>query len=82
MSDIQWKILTKVYDRVEGEMMKEALEALGIPAELVRESAAGLYPTTFGSIAETHVFVPSEKFDEASAWLEMYENDEAEVDEE
>ncbi len=83
MSEIQWKILTKVYDRIEAEMMKAALETLEIPVETAQESAGeSLYPVSFGNLAEIHVFVPTEKFDEAKDWLEMYENDEAEVEEE
>lgn len=82
MSDMQWKILTKVYDRVEAEMMKAALETLKIPAEFAQESVGGTIPVSFGAFAEIHLFVPIEKFDEAKAWLEIYENDEAEIEEE
>ncbi len=82
MSEISWKILTKVYDRVEAEMMKAALETLGIDVEFAQESVGGTIPVSFGAFAEIHIFVPSEKFDEAQSWLEMYENDEVELDEE
>ena len=82
MNEMQWKILTKVYDRIEAEMMKAALEALDVPVELAQESVGGTIPVSFGEFAEVHVFVPQEKFDEAKAWLEMYENDEAEIEEE
>ena len=82
MNEMQWKILTKVYDRVEAQMMKAALEALDIPVEMAQESAGSLYPVNFGKMAEIHLFVPNDKFEEASAWLEMYENDAVEVDEE
>lgn len=82
MSDMQWKILTKVYDRVEAEMMKAALETLGISVEFAQESVGGTIPVSFGTFAEIHLFVPIEKFDEAKAWLEIYENDEAEIEEE
>ena len=82
MSELQWKILTKVYDRVEAEMMKAALGTLNIPVEFAQESVGGTIPVSFGAFAEIHVFVPADKFDEAKSWLEMYENDTVEVDEE
>jgi len=82
MTEMQWKILTKVYDRVEAEMMKAALETLEISVELAQESVGGTIPVGFGAFAEIHLFVPQEKFEEAKAWLEMYENDEAEVEDE
>mgnify|MGYP002713140588 CR=1 FL=1 len=82
MNEMKWKILTKVYDRVEAEMMKSALETLEIPVEFAQESVGGTIPVSFGAFAEIHIFVPVEKFDEAKDWLKMYENDEAEVDEE
>ena len=82
MSDMQWKILTKVYDRVEAEMMKAALETLEIPVEFAQESVGGTIPVGFGSFAEIHLFVPTEKLEEASEWLKMYENDEVEIEDE
>jgi hypothetical protein len=82
MSEMQWKILTKVYDRVEAEMMKAALETLNIPVEFAQESVGGTIPVSFGAFAEIHIFVPVEKFNEAKSWLEMYENNTAELDEE
>ena len=29
MTEMTWELLTKIYDRIEAEMMKAALEALG-----------------------------------------------------
>ena len=69
-----WEKLTKVYDRIEAEMMKSALEALEIPAELMQESVGGTIPVSFGKFAEVQIFVPKEKLEEALAWLESYEN--------
>lgn len=82
MNEMQWKILTKVYDRVEAQMMKAALETLEIPVEMAQESVGGTIPVNFGAFAEIHVFVPNEKFEEASAWLDIYENNKAEVEDE
>ena len=82
MNEMQWKILTKIYDRVEAEMMKAALETLSIPVEFAQESVGGTIPVGFGAFAEIHLFVPLEKFEEAKAWLEMYENNEAEIEDE
>lgn len=69
-----WEILTEVYDRIEAEMMKAALEALEIPVELAQESVGGTIPVSFGKFAKVHLFVPKEKYQEASAWLESYNN--------
>jgi propanediol dehydratase small subunit len=79
---MEWKILTKVYDRIEAEMMKAALNALEIPVEIAQESVGGTIPVSFGAFAEIHVFVPKEKFKEASEWLETYEADKEEDPEE
>ena len=74
MTEMTWKKLTKVYDRIEAEMMKAAFEALEIPAELIQESVGGTMPVSFGKFAEVQIFVPKEKLTEAQAWLESYEN--------
>ena len=74
MAEMTWELLTKVYDRIEAEMMKAALEALEIPSELAQESVGGTMPVSFGKFAEVHVFVPKEKLKEANVWLEEYEN--------
>ena len=78
---MDWKILTKLYDRIEADMMKEALSALNIPVELAQESAGDLFPVNFGKMAEIHLFVPKEKFEEASEWLKAYEDDKLEEEE-
>ncbi len=81
MTEMTWELLTKVYDRIEAEMMKAALEALEIPTELAQESVGGTIPVSFGKFAEVHVFVPKEKLDEANAWLESYGNNNLETEE-
>ncbi len=72
MTEMTWKFLTKVYDRIEAEMMKSALEALGISAELAQESVGSTIPVSFGKFAEIQIFVPKENFEEASEWLRVY----------
>jgi len=64
--------LLEVYDRIEAEILKEALEALGIPTTLFQESAGALYPTTFGPLGKVEVCVPDERLKEAETWLESY----------
>ena len=74
MNELTWELLTKIYDRVEAEMMKAALEALDIPVELVQEGVGRwVVPVTVGSFGEVHIFVPKEKIDEARGWLEAYD---------
>ena len=82
MTKITWALLAKVYARLEAEMMKSALESLDIPVELAQEGAGHwAIPLNFGKFAEVHLFVPKENLDEASAWLEDYNNDEMEIEE-
>ncbi|HID39153.1 MAG TPA: DUF2007 domain-containing protein [Calditrichaeota bacterium] len=74
MTEMRWELLVKIYDRVEAEMMKSALEAMEIPAELVQESVGGTIPVSFGKFAEVQIFVPKEKAKEAQVWLAEYDN--------
>ncbi len=69
---MKWQLLTKVYDRIEAEMMKSALEAQEISAELMQESVGETIPVSFGKFAEVQIFVPKESFEEANEWLEEY----------
>ena len=76
MSKMTWQFLTEVYDRIEAEMIKSALEALEIPVELAQESVGSTIPVSFGKFAKVHLFVPKEKYQEASDWLKNYEEEE------
>ena len=83
MNEMTWTLLTKVYSRIEAEMVKAALEALDIPVELAQEGAGHwAIPLSFGDFAEVQVFVPKDKFDDAGEWLKGYDNDEMELVEE
>jgi len=84
MSQDGWSTLTEVYDRLQGEILKEALTADGIPVALFQESIGSLYPTTFGTMGRVEVCVPDERLKEAEIWLEAYNkgelrNDNAEL---
>ncbi len=81
MTEMTWELLTKVYDRIEAEMMKAALEALEISVELAQESVGGTIPVCFGKFAEIHIFVPKEKLVEAREWLETYASGKFETEE-
>jgi hypothetical protein len=72
MSQDGWSTLLEVFDRLQGEIIKEALEADGIPATLFQESIGSLYPTTFGTMGKVEVCVPDERLSEAETWLEAY----------
>jgi hypothetical protein len=72
MSQDGWSTLLEVFDRLQGEIIKEALEADGIPATLFQESIGSLYPTTFGTMGKVEVCVPDERLGEAQTWLEAY----------
>lgn len=75
MSEMTWQLLTEVYDRIEAELIKAALGALGIPAELVQESVGSTIPVSFGEFAKVHVFVPKKDYDDARDWLKQYEKE-------
>lgn len=72
MSRDGWSTLLEVYDRLQAEIIKEALEVEGIPATLFHESIGTLYPTTFGTMGKVEICVPDERLKEAETWLESY----------
>lgn len=75
MSDIHWATLLEVVDRLEAEIIKEALEAQDIPAEIFQEGAMH-YAYTGGKI---EICVPNDRVEEASAWLSEYQNGQIET---
>lgn len=63
--------VAKYDDFLLASMAKQTLDDAGIPAVVVGEMNAALYPgTSFGAI---EVQVPAERFDEAVAALEEFE---------
>jgi hypothetical protein len=70
MSDIHWATLIEVGSRIEAEIIKEALEAQDIPAEIFQGGAMH-YAYVVGAI---EICVPNERIKEAKAWLAGYEN--------
>jgi hypothetical protein len=74
MSEIHWETLFEAFDRIEAEIIKEALEAQGIPAALFQEGAMH-YAYAGGTV---EVCVPNERLEEAQAWLEEYQAGEIE----
>lgn len=75
MDEMKWELLVEIYDRMEAEMLRAALEAEDIPAELFQEGAGHLvYPVTLGPLGLVQIFVPKEKAIEARTWLNAYEN--------
>lgn len=72
MSENEWVLVMEVFDRLEAEILKEALEAQGIPAQLFQEGISHyLYPVS-GPMGKIEVCVPSLKLQEAKEWLEAY----------
>ena len=70
MSDIHWVTLTEAGSRIEAEIIKEALEAQGIPAEIFQGGAMHYaYP-----VGEVEVCVPNERIDQAKTWFAEYQN--------
>ena len=74
MSEKEWVALLEVFDRLEAEILKEALEAQGIPAQLFQEGLSHyLYPVG-GPMGRIEICVPNQRFQEAQVWLEAYNN--------
>lgn len=79
MSEREWVTLLEVNDRLEAAIIKEALEAQGIPAVFFQEGAAQFgYPVGVGPLSMVEICVPSDRLTEAQAWLDAYENGELE----
>jgi hypothetical protein len=73
MSENEWVFLMEVFDRLEAEILKEALEAQGIPAQLFQEGISHyLYPVS-GPMGRIEVCVPSLRLQDAKEWLEAYD---------
>ncbi len=77
MSETGWATLLEVNTRLEAEIIKEALEAQGMPAEIIQEAVRSLYP---GVLASVEICVPKERLEEARAWLADYESGNLEDD--
>ena len=73
MSEKSWATLLEVDNRIEAEIMKQALEAQGIPAEIFQEGAMRYaYPMAFGPLAKVEICVPKDRIDEAKAvWADL-----------
>jgi hypothetical protein len=80
MEDNEWVTLMEAFDRLEAEILKEALQAQGIPAELFQEGLSHyLYPVG-GPMGRIQICVPSARLDEALKWLEAYNRGELHSD--
>ena len=76
MSDNEWVAILDVYDRLEAEILKEAMEAQDIPVQLFQEGISHyLYPVS-GPIGRIQVCVPRTKLPDALIWLDSYKKDE------
>jgi hypothetical protein len=64
----------QVAGQLEGEMIKNFLEANGIPAGLSQESAGIVYGLTVGSLGNVEILVTEENAEKAQALLLDYES--------
>jgi hypothetical protein len=72
MSENEWVALLEVFDRLEAEILKEALDAQGIPAQLFQEGISHyLYPVS-GPMGRIEICVQSRQLKDALNWLEAY----------
>lgn len=78
MSELEWKTLIEVNDRGKAEIIKAALAAQGIHAELFQEAAGTVYGLTVGLLGKVEICVAPVDLPAALNWLEAYQNDELE----
>ena len=78
MSEPHWVKLVEVVTRMEGEVIKEALEAQGIPVEILRRGGNSVYPVSFGPLEGAELHVPDDHLAKAQAWLAEYDSGELE----
>ena len=75
MPEKRWATLLEVNTRIEAEIIKEALEAQDIPAEIFQEGAMHyIYPMAVGPLASVEICVPADYLEQAQAWLADYES--------
>jgi len=80
MTENEWVFLLEVFDRLQAEIFKEALEAQGIPAQLFQEGAAHYVYPVGGPLGKIELCVPSMRLKEAQEWLEAYDRGNLESD--
>jgi len=75
MSEREWVTLLEVDDRIEAEIIKDALTAQGVEAEFFQEGVVHFgYPVTVGGMATVEICVPNDQLEQAQAWLADYES--------
>jgi hypothetical protein len=73
MSQKEWITLIETQDRLQAEILREALQACEIPAQIFQEGAAQFaYPLSVGPLSLVQVCVPADRAQEAQAWLQDY----------
>jgi hypothetical protein len=73
MSEVRWVKLLEVNTRMEGEIIKEALEAQGIPAEIFQKGVNTTFPVTIGPFDGVDICVQTGRLEEAQAWLTEFD---------
>lgn len=75
MTEKEWVTLLEVNNRLEAEIIKDALEAQGIPAAFFQEGVAQFgYALSVGPLSVVEICVPSDRISEAQTWLQAYQH--------
>lgn len=75
MKENDWTTLLEVFDRLQAEIIKEALEAQGISAEIFQEGVAHYIYPVGGPLGKIEICVPASQLQIALAWLDEYQKD-------
>lgn len=74
MEEKDWVIATTIAGQMKAEIIRGLLEAQGVPAVLLQESAGQYaYPVTFGKLAKVEIYVPGDLLYRARQILNDYE---------
>ncbi len=73
MDELKWQLLLEINNRMDAELIKSHLEAMGIGVELFQESIGHtIYPVTVDGLGKVQIFVPAEKIDDAREFIKSY----------
>ena len=65
-----FQLLLTTWDDGEAAMLRQLLEAAGIPCQVVSDVPHSVYPITVDGLGEVRILVPARRLDEARAVID------------